>query len=1396
MANISQYVFSNLITVQGQNPDIYIDDYGTLYSAFAYQSDDIGWIDLYYSTYAGVTWERDNELPTNEKLQLNNPKVVVSNDIYYILATGTPIDVSTGKKAIYIIRKYTNLNDNGETTSEDFWDDNYTKLIYNSKYNCRLRDVKLDAYGFYIFITYDREITSGNYEARFAVYGISDFKLKMDVSLNDETDVNQHNARLCIIDSETVGFTWEIQHKTKYDGMTYQIAYRQYSLTSEEFTDMILVSDDEVHNNYHQSICADSTGIVYVAWLNTKEHMVNNITPQYYDTNNIVVATISTGKVSSRSTITTEAKENEYPYILTDTSDNLYILYTKQTSVEYLTKKVDSNEWVNITNLEDSDWKLLIGISNDDNLYTITRKDNQFNYMTRIDTNLAEVFKPVDDFQIYDVDEQQIGFAWTMARNAEKIVLQERIDDYKAWNYVKANTTTTITPTADATYIVGLKANTRYCVKLTYDTSDGKSHVQYFPTHIVTQNESDNNMMFMWTVHPSTIKQTLYVGEELWVDALDVPTTTNNIAYTYNDKASCYRLNITGGVADGYSNEASPLTISLKDNKDYVLSWTEFKNATYIELQQSIDGKVYYRATKQNLKVTDTTCTLTNINNVTYQYRLMYVKDNSMNYSNIVSLTNNLKAVTVGYNSATIHWTTVDPKEPVKFQVSTDGGSTWFIKVYNIDKKQSTATLRNLDFDTEYQIKLLFPERYTGKNSNILTFKTEKHPIEKITLSSLNSLDSLHLKFNTGKTFSNIELELVEIYGNVKTTIPYTNMDNLTKKNINASTVCIEGDITGLKKGTYYSVRAHALGSKYGYSSYSKSANTIGDNPQGFSVASVGQHEVELKWNALDRIPTGDTREFVMITYTKDNVLYDSVTVSIINTPFRIDDLEQDTTYKFKMFCYYGDNYGESSEVTVTTGADIYPALNGERLNDETCMAYSSVDDNFYIFDKGILYSYNKTTKAQAIVKDYNLKTNHAYGDIKTDKNGKVHLLFTADKCVYYATNCNELKDDGTIVTHSLTDAIKIVENPYANDYLYPNMVIDMLDNNIYMTWQSDYGNFADIDMYQYRNGVAVSDKPFTVFNDNKYNNLPKIRMTGDGGWIVAAIDNDGDMKIGIVDVDNDFTSNLYLQSSLSLSVCKLKNPCLNPEYNNFDIWVDNLGTIRVFYDSYDSNGNKSSTYAVYDQDKEELSNIVPYSYGMHDTTMYENENSFIMIGKNNIGMIFTANYIVDEKNDSFSDLTQLNLIADENMPLVTCYDGKDVHVLSRKAGMWKVDSIDGKRIVDNGNTINGICVSKPVMMQDADSTYIAMVWTTGEPEEYPQMFIKVNEITRNITPTDEFGYPNNQKIYIDSIIEDTAKKQSVIITYNTTETITLDVSSMLSYNWNKSKIINELSSN
>ena len=323
MANISQYVFSNLITVQGQNPDIYIDDYGTLYSAFAYQSDDIGWIDLYYSTDAGVTWERDNELPTNEKLQLNNPKVVVSNDIYYILATGTPIDVSTGKKAIYIIRKYTNLNDNGETTSEDFWDDNYTKLIYNSKYNCRLRDVKLDAYGFYIFITYDREITSGNYEARFAVYGISDFKLKMDVSLNDETDVNQHNARLCIIDSETVGFTWEIQHKTKYDGMTYQIAYRQYSLTSEEFTDMILVSDDEVHNNYHQSICADSTGIVYVAWLNTKEHMVNNITPQYYDTNNGT---------------STECKQEEHTVVLNNININNEIVLTRN----YIVKAGDT----------------------------------------------------------------------------------------------------------------------------------------------------------------------------------------------------------------------------------------------------------------------------------------------------------------------------------------------------------------------------------------------------------------------------------------------------------------------------------------------------------------------------------------------------------------------------------------------------------------------------------------------------------------------------------------------------------------------------------------------------------------------------------------------------------------------------------------------------------------------------------------------------------------------------------------------------------------------------------------------------------------------------------------------------------------------------------------------
>ena len=1405
MAVISNYVFTNLISMYGYTPNLFIDDYNTLYATFANNYQGSNFLTLYSSPDNGVTWVEDS-VPVSETYTFDSPKIIVSNDIYYLFSNVKENIVT--KKSIVLIKKYTNItDDDGNITAEDFWEDDYKKVIFDTNYNCRITDCKLSENKYYIYITYDKELMSGVYEARFAVYSILDEKIKIDISIMSDSAINNHNAKIVEIDQETVGFSYETQYISEYGNKTYQIAYRQYSLSAGAWTNTLQVSNDLKHNNYHQSVVKDSGDTIYIVWLNTQNVNYKG-SIKYFATNTIKLATISNNTVDTIEDITTEAQENEYPYILCDLNDNLYILYNKDNKVQYLRQKYD--KWVSISELEDNTWKMLMGLCFDSNLYTIIEQDDGYNYICRIDTTLAENFEPVRDLQIYDVNNEEIGLAWTSARNANYIEVQQKLSNIVLWDYTLANTTTPINKDTNTVQVVGLEDKTYYAFKLEYTTTDGNIHTQYFPEKYV-DHTTNENFKFDWTVNLNTKKQVLYVAKEKWEYVKDVPVTANNTSFGINSNGNCYRLYIKGGYAEGYSNTVSPLTIDLKD-ENYVLSWTPFRTASKVELQQSIDKDIYYKAVDTNISTKDSQFTISKLNHVIYHYRIAYTINDKVNYTNIVTLTNNLQLLEVGYNYINISWITVDKDEQVQLQISTDKGKTWQNKTFHKDSTTNITKVSKLQYATDYKIRLYFPDRYTGQYSNIITFKTEKHPITNLIV-DCNSKDTINFQFDMGSSVSDAELELYDIYDGSKKKYKLSTLtSNLTKTNpsdpdtcyLNKTTHRIKGKISGLKKGTYYSVFVTALDAYYGNSKVSDIVNTLGDGITSLSFTNLKAHEVTLNIGTLDRINNTNASDFIIIRYTKDNIEYEEIKTNI-TFPYKLEGLEQNTVYHIQIQCSYGNNYGESNIITIKTLADSFNPIIGKRLNDECCFTYSKPNKLFYIFDKGKLYTYNKDTKVQKLLVDYKIQANHIYGDIDVDKNGKVHLVFTYGKGIYYATNCRTLNDDETITEHKLTDIITVDTNNLVNEYLYPDIAIDMNNNYLYIVWQADYGTYSDICYMQYRNAEPSQDNVMNLItNKTSYHNLPKVVLQENGSWSVFCIDNTGILKCAMIDIDNDYTSVTYLQPSVNIQTVKLENPYLN-DYNNFDVWADVAGGYRLLYDSIDSDGYRTSTYALLNFDKQEpltVENI--FNDGLHDVKIYAGQE-LTLIGRNTKD-IYISKYQNDEMNQGFSDLAQLTIQTDDFKPLTTYYDEENIYILTRNAGMWKIDNISQADIVDTDISTGGILMSTPIEYQANDQQFVAIMWTVGDSNNYPQVYIKVNNDVKNITPTDEFGYPDNQVFVINKIEEMNLADSSISniiknntkyvlkVTYNDTKSIILDITNMLYYNWDSNEMYNKLS--
>jgi hypothetical protein len=100
--------------------------------------------------------------------------------------------------------------------------------------------------------------------------------------------------------------------------------------------------------------------------------------------------------------------------------------------------------------------------------------------------------------------------------------------------------------------------------------------------------------------------------------------------------------------------------------------------------------------------------------------------------------------------------------------------------------------------------------------------------------------------------------------------------------------------------------------------------------------------------------------------------------------------------------------------------------------------------------------------------------------------------------------------------------------------------------------------------------------------------------------------------------------------------------------------------------------------------------------------------------------------------------------------------------------------------------------ISNQFIIANDDLEVNAEIWTSGNPKNYPQLFLKVNNRIVELTPLDEFGDRELKEIKVSKFEEVTEPNElmKVKITYNTNKTIVRELTDMLCYVWDENKEI------
>ena len=1360
----NKFIYKKQISSTGTNPSLYKDS-NAIYALVTNSSEGSVWIDLYMSYDDGETWLLEPYLPP-DILKLYDAKIVTIGENRYVFAHGL------NKYNIDTIR-YIKYELYGDSEDVYAWDDEWQDLFTDYLLNARITDILVDKSQTYIHIAYDKATANGKYGVYYAVYSPVMHKIVYNTAIHSNPKQNQHNAKIIQASDNTFMFFWEEDNAFKKE----QIVYISFDSSNNTFYNAIELSvptkECAYKNHYHHTVAIDSYSNIHISWLETSDS---------YDTSKIQYMYISRGVLSDIQTLSDSNENNKYPFIMCDENDNLYILYNYTSSnegdalqansyldlnIRYLVKKYNSSKWETISDLTDNNWNILSGWCYDKNIYSLIIEDNEL-YFLRIDTNIAEVFAPVSDFAITSITNDNISFSWTHARNAEAIILQ-RLDEDK---YIDATLVEPLSVGNTWAKAVDLEPGI-YKFRVKYITTNGIENVQYIDqTYYITENE----FRVSWKGIDDIVSQTLQYTKETWSDVYAIKPAADDVIYYYASSVTRYRLKITGGVADGFSNEVSPLKIDF-DNKNLKLTWKGIQNIEALAVQESIDGINWYKATpKEIIDTSSELCTIEHLNDVIYYYRLIYLnKSNSLLKSNSVTIVNNLKLISTTYNSVTLHWNDVLSYEAKYFQHSLDHGITWENTSYPIN--DNMTTIPSLKHNTEYFFRIYFPNRFTGNYSNVVVVTTNKKPINDLELVSQTKTSAV-LTFTIDEDYTDVKIYAYNSTNSIELMLSETEHE---KEEIIVNETFVGYKITfvisNLQKGDYYAVTVEPLGCNRGDQSNKINIFTEGDGIASLTASDITPHSVRLNFGELDRLSSDIIHDNVFVYYSTDDSLFFSKEVTTEES-YVLDGLMQNTKYYIYLECTYGNNAGLSPKIDIVTESEDFEPVHGQRIPGERCFCHAN--DSFYVFDKGILYRVTSTT--QEIVFDYNIKANHVYGAIDSDKNGFIHLVFSYGKNIYYATNC--LLSDGTY--SDIREPVLISSNIYVNEMMFPDIKVTY-DNIAVIVYEENYSYYANIMHCAYRN-KKIYTNIVKLLADETINTCPRIALKnshssnkGMNGFYVVVLDNKNVLKLLNLLADNDKESETYKNQIVSTQMFEL-NDNLVGTYNEIDIESDNLDKPHMCYRSY-NNDSKSMTYAVIEDD--EISQVA----------FNKCQYAKIITRESLIAIIEQNNYLYSSKYSASQEMfTDRMLLNDKELDIEnfvnTIRDEENIYVLSFDSGKFLIQTFVIADIEASNNYINNNWIANEFGIDDNDCEI--SIWTDGNINNYPIMYVKINNLISDITPRNEFGDASEQTIIVDSFEIDENNPYHYIITYNNDKTLVVNANDRLMYDWDASVIVNE----
>ena len=1364
----NKFIYKNLITASGVNPYLYKDDEG-IYALVTNSANGSVWIDMYISYDDGESWFTESYLPP-DTLKLYDAKMVSIGKSKYIFAHGYN---QWGVDTIRYIR-YEPYEGNEEVYAwEDEWHDFFSEYLLHA----RITDITVDDSQNYIHVTYDKATAHGTYGVYYAIYSPTTNSIVFNKAIYSHPAYNQNNAKLIQSGSNTFSICWEEENVYKKN----QIMYATFDSLTNSFSnpmELSMTKDDDKHkSHYHPSMAIDSYSNIHIAWLRTTDS---------YDTSYIQYMNITNDTPSTVQTLSEISENNKYPFMMCDENDNLYILYNfvkqnekralqtynyTQLNIRYWVKKYDSTEWTQITDLTENNWNILTGWCSDKNIYSLIVENNNL-YFLRIDTNIAEVFAPVSDLKIDSITNSTISLSWTKARNAENIFLQRLNDD----NYIDA---TLVEPlSVNDTWAIALELEKGiYKFRIKYTLDDGTENVQYIDK---TFNINTDEFKVSWEPIDNIISQTLQYTKETWsnLDDAIISNSDSSISYNFSKSITRYRLNIIGGVAEGYSNEVKPLVIELDENSNIKLTWSKLNDILTLAVQESMDGINWYKAqTKEIIGPDSTSCTIENLNDVVYVYRLIYRNEaQTLLTSNEVSMVNNLKLVNVTFNSVILHWNDITANEGKFFQYSLNHGISWENVLYPINN--NLTNIPSLKHDTEYLFRIFFPNRYTGNYSNILTVTTMKKPIDDlIVLKQTNT--SVTCQFTIDDDYSDIDVILYSAADDMRTfklsDIEHTKTDIIVNETWVGYKIIFV--IDWLSKGNHYNIGVEPLESSRGDLSNLLDIYTNGDGIESLEPIEITPHSVTLQFGELNKIDENTIQDYAAIFYSYDDVNYSYIMVDTVNQ-YKLENLMQNTKYYIYMECYYGDNYGKSPKIEIVTAEDKFDALKGQRLPGERC--FCKTHDAFYVFDKGILYKV--TEDNQEIVYDYKISSNHVYAAIDVDQNDNLHLVFSYNKHIYYATNC--LLSDGT--NSDIKEPILIAMNRYANELMFPDIKVTY-DNRALIVYEENFGYNSRITYCAYKNKEKIAN-PTVYLDDNSLNVCPKLALKnshsenkGMNGFFIVTISNDNKLKLMSFNADCDKDSSTYKDELISTVKFDLKDNLVGI-YNELSIESDNLDKPHICYYSYNNN-DRSMTYAVIEG--EEISQFA--FYRCQTARVIPSECFVTIIEQDN--QLYSSKFSVSQS--TFTDRMLLNdkLLELDNFVNII-HDDENIYILSFENGLFLIQTFNMSDIEESNNYINNNWIDNEFSIEDDECTIT--VWTDGDIHNYPLMYVKINSLVSDITPRDQYGNILNKSITVNSFEKDENSEFTYILTYNNDQTKVITAKDRLVYDWDKDTIINE----